>query len=85
MWPIVNGIVLTNQIVFRSEKTHEVTRCKLAQKGTKQICVSICKIQDHCNEEEPATVCLHLFETYFTQNTMTISVCFSTAHHSRGQ
>ncbi|MGL4647002.1 MAG: hypothetical protein ACRCVL_07950, partial [Cetobacterium sp.] len=28
MWPNVNGTVLTNQIAIRSEKTHEVTRCK---------------------------------------------------------
>ncbi len=30
MWPSVNGNVLTNQIDIRSEKTHEVTRCKQA-------------------------------------------------------
>ncbi len=30
MWPGVNGNVLTNQIDIRSEKTHEVTRCKQA-------------------------------------------------------
>ncbi len=28
MWPSVNGNVLTNQIYIRSEKMHEVTRCK---------------------------------------------------------
>ncbi len=30
MWPSVNGNVLTNRIDIRSEKTHEVTRCKQA-------------------------------------------------------
>ncbi len=30
MWPSVNGNVLTNQIDIRSEKMHEVTRCKQA-------------------------------------------------------
>ncbi len=28
MCPSVNGNVLTNQIDIRSEKTHEMTRCK---------------------------------------------------------
>ncbi len=32
MWPSVNGNVLTNRIDIRSEKTHEVTRCKQAHK-----------------------------------------------------
>jgi len=32
MWPSVNVIVLINQIAIRSEKTHEVTRCKQAQR-----------------------------------------------------
>ncbi len=32
MWPSVNGNVLTNQIDIRSEKTHDVTRCKQALK-----------------------------------------------------
>ncbi len=33
MWPSVNGNVLTKQIDIRSEKMHELTRCKQALKG----------------------------------------------------
>ncbi len=36
MWPSVNGNVLTNQIDIRSEKTHEVTRCKQALRSIRK-------------------------------------------------
>jgi len=32
MWAGVNGIVLINQIAIRSEKAHEVARCKQPQR-----------------------------------------------------
>ncbi len=35
MWQSVNGYVLTNQIDIRSEKTHEMTRCKWVQRVMK--------------------------------------------------